>query len=102
MIILESIYVALQFSRNSISEGVLYTLLNPIISHQEKNSSLRKVKTYEIDANQLCVLLYKGEPHKNRGIQLLDLRNLSTGNHIEYAVVSLIEERLSILWISVF
>ncbi|WHY99327.1 IS110 family transposase [Peribacillus simplex] len=58
-------------------QGILYILLNPIISYQTKKTSLRKVKTDAIDAYQLCVLYYKGEPHKIRGIQLLDLRNLS-------------------------
>jgi transposase len=59
-------------------QWILYILLNPIISYQEKKSSLRKVKTDAIDAYQLCVLYYKEgfEPHKLRGIQLLDLRNL--------------------------
>ena len=58
--------------------------LNPIISYQAKRSSLRKVKTDAIDAYQLCVLYYKEdfEPHKNRGIQLLDLRNLSRQQEI--------------------
>ncbi len=60
-------------------QGVLYILLNPIISYQAKKSSLRKVKTDAIDAYQLCVLYYKEdfESHKIRGIRLLDLRNLS-------------------------
>lgn len=63
---------------------VLYILLNPIISYQAKRSSLRKVKTDALDAYQLCVLYYKEdfEPHKNRGIQLLDLRNLSRQQEI--------------------
>jgi transposase len=63
---------------------VLYILLNPIISYQAKKSSLRKVKTDAIDAYQLCVLYYKEdfEPHKNRGLQLLDLRNLSRQQEI--------------------
>ncbi|MED3785675.1 transposase [Peribacillus frigoritolerans] len=47
------------------------------MSYQAKKSSLRKVKTDAIDAYLLCVLYYNGEPHKIRGIQLLDLRNLS-------------------------
>ncbi|WHY99657.1 transposase [Peribacillus simplex] len=58
-------------------QGILYILLNPIISYQAKKSSLRKIKTDAIDAYQLCVLYYKGELHKIRGIQLLDLWNLS-------------------------
>ncbi|MEC0276138.1 transposase [Peribacillus castrilensis] len=65
-------------------QGVLYILLNPIISYQVKKSSLRKVKTDAIDAYELCVLYYKEdfEPHKIRGIQLLDLRNLSRQQEI--------------------
>ncbi|MEW5596947.1 transposase [Peribacillus frigoritolerans] len=63
-------------------QGVLYILLNPIISYQVKKSSLRKVKTDAIDAYQLCVLYYKGESHKIRGIRLLDLRNLSRQQEI--------------------
>lgn len=63
---------------------ILYILLNPIISYQAKRSSLRKVKTDAIDAYQLCVLYYKEdfEPHKKRGIQLLNLRNLSRQQEI--------------------
>ncbi|MCK1999582.1 hypothetical protein MPH47_20540 [Psychrobacillus psychrodurans] len=38
---------------------ILYIFLNPIISYQAKRSSLRQVKTYAIDAYQLCVLYYK-------------------------------------------
>ncbi|MFJ7994828.1 IS110 family transposase [Peribacillus frigoritolerans] len=63
-------------------QGILYILLNPIISYQAKKTSLRKVKTDAIDAYQLCVLYYKGESHKIRGIQLLDLRNLSRQQEI--------------------
>lgn len=63
---------------------ILYILLNPIISHQAKKSSLRKVKTDAFDAYQLCVLYYKEdfEPYKMRGIQLLNLRNLSRQQEI--------------------
>ncbi|MET3317483.1 UNVERIFIED_ORG: hypothetical protein ABIC97_000568 [Peribacillus simplex] len=80
-------YMALPFSRYSKyleEQGILYILLNPIISYQAKKSSLRKVKTDAIDAYQLCVLYYKEdfEPHKIRGIQLLDLRNLSRQQEI--------------------
>ncbi|WP_286201291.1 transposase [Bacillus sp. ISL-4] len=65
-------------------QGVLYILLNPIISYQAKKTSLRKGKTDAIDAYQLCVLYNKEdfEPHKIRGIQLLDLRNLSRQQEI--------------------
>ncbi len=63
---------------------LLYILLNLIISHQAKKSSLRKVKTDAFDAYQLCVLYYKEdfEPYKMRGIQLLNLRNLSRQQEI--------------------
>ncbi|MBT2618510.1 IS110 family transposase [Bacillus sp. ISL-78] len=65
-------------------QGILYILLNPIISYQAKKSGLRKVKTDAIDAYQLCVLYYKEdfESHKIRGIRLLDLRNLSRQQEI--------------------
>ncbi|MFD6211364.1 IS110 family transposase, partial [Peribacillus sp. NPDC060253] len=65
-------------------QGILYILLNPIISYQAKKTNLRKVKTDAIDAYQLCVLYYKEDfdPHKIRGIQLLDLRNLSRQQEI--------------------
>ncbi len=63
-------------------QGVLYILLNPIISYQAKKSSLRKVKTDAIDAYQLCVLYCKGESHKIRGIRLLGFRNLSRQQEI--------------------
>lgn len=53
--------------------------MNPLISHRAKSSSLRKVKTDAIDAYHLCELFYKEElkPYKKRGIQLLNLRNLT-------------------------
>jgi transposase len=57
----------------------VYIIVNPLISHRAKSSSLRKVKTDAIDAYHLCELYYKEElePHKKRGIQLLNLRNLT-------------------------
>ncbi|MFC0562490.1 IS110 family transposase, partial [Halalkalibacter alkalisediminis] len=44
-----------------------------------KSSSLRKVKTDAVDAYHLCELFYKEElePYKKRGVQLLNLRNLT-------------------------
>ena len=53
--------------------------MNPLISYKAKSSSLRKVKTDVIDAHHLCELYYKEdlEPYKKRGIQLLNLRNLT-------------------------
>ncbi|MEH7226677.1 IS110 family transposase [Bacillus sp. JJ1566] len=57
----------------------LLIIVNPLISYRAKSSSLRKVKTDIIDANHLCELYYKEdlEPYKKRGIQLLNLRNLT-------------------------
>ena len=59
--------------------GYLLIIVNPLISYRAKSSSLRKVKTDIIDARHLCELYYKEdlEPYKKRGIQLLNLRNLS-------------------------
>jgi hypothetical protein len=61
-------------------QNYLYIIVNPILSHQaKKSSSLRKVKTDAIDAYALCEFFYKEEfkPRKKRGIQLLNLRNLT-------------------------
>ncbi|MDA6082652.1 transposase, partial [Escherichia coli] len=57
----------------------VYIVVNPLISHRAKSSSLRKVKTDTIDSFHLCELFYKEElePYKKRGIQLLNLRNLT-------------------------
>ena len=57
----------------------LIIIVNPLISYRAKSSSLRKVKTDVIDAHHLCELYYKEdlEPYKKRGIQLLNLRNLT-------------------------
>ncbi|MFE4810620.1 IS110 family transposase [Peribacillus simplex] len=59
--------------------GYLLIIVNPLISYRAKSSSLRKVKTDVIDARHLCGLYYKEdlEPYKQRGIQLLNLRNLT-------------------------
>lgn len=60
-------------------QEIQFIVLNPLISHQAKKSSLRKVKTDAVDAYQLCELYYKEEfeVHKQRDIQLLDLRHLT-------------------------
>ncbi|MCM3731512.1 IS110 family transposase [Fictibacillus nanhaiensis] len=60
-------------------QNFMYILINPLLSHQAKKSSLRKVKTDEIDAYRLCELYYKEElePYKKRGINLLNLRHLT-------------------------
>jgi transposase len=57
----------------------VYIIVNHLISHRAKSSSLRKVKTDAADAYHLCELFYKEElePYKKRGIQLLNLRNLT-------------------------
>jgi transposase len=57
----------------------LLIIVNPLISHKAKASSLRKVKTDAVDAYRLCELYYKEdlEPYKKRGIRLLNLRNLT-------------------------
>ena len=59
--------------------GYLLIIINPLISYKARSSSLRKVKTDAIDAYLLCELFYKEElePYKKRGIQLLNLRNLT-------------------------
>jgi transposase len=61
-------------------QNYLYIVVNPILSYQaKKSSSLRKVKTDAIDAYALCEFFYKEdfEHHKTRGLQLLNLRNLT-------------------------
>ncbi|ADC52280.1 MULTISPECIES: IS110 family RNA-guided transposase [Alkalihalophilus] len=59
--------------------GYLLIVINPLISYKAKSSSLRKVKTDAADAYLLCELYYKEElePYKKRGVQLLNLRNLT-------------------------
>lgn len=59
--------------------GYLLIIINQLISYKARSSSLRKVKTDAIDAYLLCELFYKEElePYKKRGIQLLNLRNLT-------------------------
>jgi transposase len=60
----------------------LLIIVNPLISYRAKSSSLRKVKTDPVDAKHLCELYYKEdlEPYKKRGVQLLNLRNLTRQN----------------------
>jgi hypothetical protein len=63
-----------------VGYGHAYVLLNPLIPHQAKQSaSLRKVKTDAADAYRLGALFYKEElaPARQRGRQLLDLRQLT-------------------------
>ena len=57
----------------------LYIMINPLLSHQSKKTSLRKVKTDAMDAYNLGKLFYKEEleHYKKRGINLLNLRHLT-------------------------
>ena len=57
----------------------LYIVINPLISHQAKKTSLRKVKTDMADAYQLGELFYKEElePYKKRGQFMMNLRYLT-------------------------
>ncbi|WP_054024920.1 IS110 family transposase [Bacillus sp. FJAT-28004] len=57
----------------------LYIVINPLISHQAKKTSLRKVKTDIADAYQLGELFYKEElePYKKRGQFMMNLRYLT-------------------------
>jgi transposase len=50
------------------AQDILFFVVNPLISHQAKKSSLRKVKTDAVDAFQLCELYYKEEfeTHKQK------------------------------------
>lgn len=61
------------------SQEILFLVVSPLISHQAKKSSLRKVKTDAVDAYQLCELYYKEdfENHKQRDVGLLNLRHLT-------------------------
>ncbi|MFS1512404.1 IS110 family transposase [Chengkuizengella sp. SCS-71B] len=60
-------------------ERIVYIMVNPIISHGAKKSSMRKVKTDAIDASHLCELYYKEdlEPYHKKSVQVLNLRNLT-------------------------
>ncbi len=63
----------------------LLIIVNPLVSYKARSSSLRKVKTDAIDAYHLCELYYNKEelePYKKRGIQLLNLRNLTRQHKI--------------------
>lgn len=60
-------------------QNYIYIVINPLTSHRAFGSMGSKVKTDAIDAYHLCELYYKEElePYKKRGIQLLNLRNLT-------------------------
>lgn len=59
--------------------GYAYVLLNPLIAHQAKGTSLRKVKTDAQDAYRLGELFYKEafELHQPREAATLNLRTLT-------------------------
>jgi transposase len=81
MVILESTgHYHLPVTRFLEELNYLFVVINPILSYQaKKSSSLRKVKTDALDAYALCELFYKEdfEHHRTRGVQLLNLRNLT-------------------------
>lgn len=81
MVILESTgHYHLPITRFLEDHNFLFVVVNPILSYQAKKSStLRKVKTDAVDAYALCELFYKEdfEHYKTRGVQLLNLRNLT-------------------------
>ena len=81
MVILEATgHYHLPFTRFLEDHNSLFVVVNPMLSYQAKKaSSLRKVKTDAVDAYALCELFYKEdfERHKTRGVQLLNLRNLT-------------------------
>ncbi|MFS1515439.1 IS110 family transposase [Bacillus sp. SCS-151] len=60
-------------------QDYVYIMVNPLVSHRSRSTNLRKVKTDPVDAYQLCQLFYKEElePHRKRGLHLLNLRNLT-------------------------
>lgn len=60
-------------------EKIIYIMVNPIVSHGAKKSTMRKVKTDAIDAYHLCELYYKEdlEPYHRKSVQVLNLRNLT-------------------------
>ncbi|WP_338789482.1 IS110 family transposase [Metabacillus sp. FJAT-53654] len=60
-------------------QNYVYIVVNPLISHRAKSSSLRKVKTDAVLMLITFVSCSKEElePYKKRGIQLLNLRNLT-------------------------
>jgi transposase len=58
---------------------IIYYLVNPVLSHEAKKASLRKVKTDAIDAFHLGELYYKNEdlkPFQKKSIRMMNLRNL--------------------------
>ena len=83
----------------------MFILLLILLSHIEpKSSSLRKVKTDAVDAYHLCELYYKEElePYKKRGIQLLNLRNLTRQQESIAGISAQTKLQLHSFWIRYF
>ncbi|UOQ91467.1 IS110 family transposase [Halobacillus shinanisalinarum] len=73
-------------------QQITYYLINPVISHEAKKTSLRKVKTDVIDAFLLGELYYKEddlEAFQKKSVRTMNLRNLSrqhdslTGTYVQ-------------------
>ncbi|MYL38746.1 IS110 family transposase [Halobacillus litoralis] len=59
---------------------IVYYLVNPVLSHEAKKMSLRKVKTDAIDAFRLGELYYLYDdlqPFKKKAVKIMNLRNLT-------------------------
>lgn len=66
----------LQFLEN---QGIMYYLINPVVSWNARKTSLRKVKTDKVDASRLAELYYKEdlETFQRKTEQTLFLRQLT-------------------------
>ncbi|MFG6116192.1 IS110 family transposase [Halobacillus sp. MO56] len=71
---------------------IVYYLINPVLSHEAKKMSLRKVKTDAIDAFRLGELYYQYDdlqPFKKKTVKFMNLRNLTrqhdalTGTYVQ-------------------
>ncbi|MCF6412043.1 IS110 family transposase, partial [Pseudalkalibacillus salsuginis] len=60
--------------------GIVYYLINPVLSHEAKKMSLRKLKTDAIDAFRLGELYYQYDdlqPFQKKTVEHINLRNLT-------------------------
>lgn len=73
-------------------QQIVYYLVNPVLSHEAKKMSLRKVKTDVIDAFRLGELYYLYDdlqPFKKKTVKIMNLRNLTrqhdalTGTYVQ-------------------
>ncbi|WFT74173.1 IS110 family transposase [Halobacillus naozhouensis] len=71
---------------------IVYYLVNPVLSHEAKKMSLRKVKTDAIDAFRLGEMYYLYDdlqPFKKKTVKIMNLRNLTrqhdalTGTYVQ-------------------